>query len=318
MKPRTHTTMVALAFLAPNFAGFFLFTLGPVLFSLAVSFTNWNLMQTVPFQWTGLENFQELLTSSEFWLYFVNTIYLMLGMPVAIFGSLFLAILMTQNLRGIVAYRTLLYLPSFTSGVALFILWKALYNPESGPLNYLIEHALAFLNLEADAPEWLTSTKNVFALAVEHLGFDSTQFGLGARDAIILMGIWTAIGGSNMLLYIAGISNIPKELYEAAEIDGAGWWARFRHVTWPQLGPTTFFIVIMSFIGGLQGGFEQARVMTLGGPANTTTTLSYYIYVKAFEEFQIGYASAVAWVLFLMVFAITLLNWRYGSRHVSY
>lgn len=121
-----------------------------------------------------------------------------------------------------------------------------------------------------------------------------------------------------MLLYLAGIANIPRDLYEASEIDGAGVWGKFRHVTWPQLAPTTFFIVVMSFIGGLQGGFEQARVMTEGGPAGTTTTLAYYIYTKAFEEFQIGYASAVAWVLFTIIFAITLVNWRFGSRYVNY
>jgi ABC-type sugar transport system permease subunit len=169
-----------------------------------------------------------------------------------------------------------------------------------------------------DAPGWLSSTQNLFGLAVEHVNIVTSQFGLGARDAIIIMGIWVAAGGGNMLLYLAGISNIPQDLYEAADIDGASSWAKFRHVTWPQLAPTTFFIVIMSFIGGLQGGFEQARVMTAGGPAGTTTTLSYYIYTKAFEEFQIGYASSIAWVLFTLIFAITLLNWRFGSRYVNY
>jgi multiple sugar transport system permease protein len=213
-------------------------------------------------------------------------------------------------------YRTLFYLPAFTSGVALFILWKKLYNPEFGPINQLL--AVFFDPLGIDTPGWLASTNNVLALAVERVDLTTQQFGLGARDAIIIMGIWTAVGGGNMLLYLAGISNIPRDLYEAADIDGAGVWARFRHVTWPQLAPTTFFIVIMSFIGGLQGGFEQARVMTLGGPAGTTTTLSYYIYVKAFEEFQIGYASSIAWVLFILIFAITLVNWRFGSRYVNY
>src|SRR5206468_4249630 len=131
------------------------------------------------------------------------------------------------------------------------------------------------------------------------------------------MSVWLAIGGNNMLLYLAGLSNIPPELYEAAELDGAGKWALFKYVTWPQLAPTTFFIVVMSFIGGLQGGFEQARVMTLGGPAGTTTTLVYHIYQKAFEEAQIGYASAVSWVLFTIIFVITLANWKFGSREVA-
>ena len=308
----------ALCFLLPNFLGFLVFTLGPVAFSLAASFTNWNLMKTVPLQWVGLDNFTKLLTRDEFWLYSINTAYLMMGIPLSIAASLLLAVLLSQKLRGMVVYRTLFYLPSFTAGVAMLILWKALYNPDFGPVNTGIEAGLSWIGATSvDAPTWLASTKNVLALGVEKVQFVSAQFGLGARDAIIIMGIWTAAGGGNMLLYLAGISNIPEELYEAASIDGAGKWAQFRHVTWPQLAPTTFFIVIMSFIGGMQGGFEQARVMTLGGPAGTTTTLSYYIYTKAFEEFQIGYASAVAWVLFLVIFAVTLFNWRFGSQYVN-
>jgi multiple sugar transport system permease protein len=121
-----------------------------------------------------------------------------------------------------------------------------------------------------------------------------------------------------MLLYLAALSNVPQELHEAAQIDGAGKWATFRHVTWPQLAPTTFFIVIMSVIGGLQGGFEQARVLTQGGPAGITTTLAYYIYNKAFLEFQIGYASAVAWVLFMLIFAFTLVHWKLAAKELAY
>jgi multiple sugar transport system permease protein len=244
-----------------------------------------------------------------------------------------------------VVYRTLFYLPSFTSGVALLILWKALYNPDFGPINAVINGFFDALNaalnwflyiidwwrflghvsgpeqaplLHVSAPEWLLSTKNLLGLHVEEVRMVVKQWGLGARDAIILMGVWIAIGGNNMLLYLAGLTNIPLELFEAAQLDGAGRWATFRHVTWPQLAPTTFFIVVMSFIGGLQGGFEQARVMTQGGPAGTTTTLAYHIYTKAFEEFQIGYASAVSWVLFVIIFAVTLVNWKFGSKELSY
>jgi len=320
--------MAAMLFLLPNLLGFLIFTVGPVLFSFIVSFSNWNLQRTVPFRWIGLENFVELLKSQEFWLYFINTAYLMLGIPVSIAGSLVLALLLNQRLKGIVIYRTLFYLPSFTSGVALLILWKALYNPDFGPINAALEWMLRSFHINdiltvlslgpLKPPEWLLSTRNLLGLPVEHVGFAKNQLGLGARDAIILMGIWTAIGGGNMLLYLAGLANIPLELYEAAALDGAGRWALFRNVTWPQLAPTTFFIVIMSFIGGLQGGFEQARVMTNGGPAATTTTLSYHIYTKAFEEFQIGYASAISWVLFLMIFVITLINWKFGSQYTNY
>jgi len=309
---------VAWLFLLPNFLGFAVFTAGPVLFSLVVSFSNWNLQRTIPFQWIGVQNYIELMHDQQFWLYFINTLYLMLGMPVAIAGSLALAILLSQKLRGIVLYRTLFYLPSITSGVALMILWKALYNPDFGPINAAINAVSQALGLDVKAPQWLLSTANLLGLDVEQVRVTAKQFGLGARDALIIMGIWIAIGGNNMLLYLAALTNVPQELIEAAQLDGAGKWSVFRNVTWPQLAPTTFFIVVMSFIGGLQGGFEQARVMTAGGPAGTTTTLTYYIYTKAFEEFQIGYASAISWILFAIIFVVTLVNWKFGAKEVSY
>jgi multiple sugar transport system permease protein len=328
MRARRHEFRAALGFLLPNFLGFAIFTAGPVLFSLAISLSNWHLHRTVPFQWIGFDNFIELLRDRNFWLYSINTVYLMLGMPIAIIGSLFLAILLTQRLRGIVVYRTLFYLPAFTSGVAIMLLWKALYNPEFGAFNAAINWALDTLHINGlvrafggagvSAPTWLLSTKNLWGVAVERVQLTPAQWGLGARDALIIMGIWIAIGGNNMLLYLAGISNVPTELVEAAQLDGAGRWAIFRNVTWPQLAPTTFFIVVMSFIGGFQGGFEQARVMTLGGPANTTTTLAYYIYTKAFEEFQIGYAAALSWILFSAIFVITIVNWRLGAKELNY
>lgn len=314
----TDERAVAWLFLLPNFAGFAVFTAGPVLFSLVVSFSNWNLQRTVPFQWIGFGNYLELMRDQQFWLYFINTLYLMLGMPIAIAGSLALAVLLNQRLRGIVVYRTLFYLPSITSGVALMILWKALYNPDFGPINAMIHAVSEALGLKVKAPEWLLSTANLLGLEVEQVRLSMKQFGLGARDALIIMGIWIAIGGNNMLLYLAALTNVPQELIEAAQLDGAGKWSVFCHVTWPQLAPTTFFIVVMSFIGGLQGGFEQARVMTGGGPAGTTTTLTYYIYTKAFEELQIGYASAISWILFAIIFVVTLVNWRFGAKEVSY
>ena len=319
MTRQTRTTLTALAFLLPNFLGFAVFTLGPVVFSFFAAFTNWTLIRTVPLQWVGLANFRHLLTNPQFWQYFINTVYFMLGMPISIAGSLFLAVLISQKITGRIAYRTLLYLPSFTAGVALFILWKKLYNPEFGPINMVLEyifHGIGWTSFQA--PTWLSSTRNLLGLAEERIQFSVSHFGLGARDAIIIMGAWVTLGGPNLLLYVAGISNIPQDLYEAADIDGASSWQRFRHVTWPQLAPTTFFIFIMSFIGGLQGGFEQARVMTNGGPAGTTTTLAYFIYNKAFQEFQIGYASAIAWALFVMIFSATLVNWKFGSRYVNY
>ena len=138
-----------------------------------------------------------------------------------------------------------------------------------------------------------------------------------AKPSLIIMGLWAAIGSNNMILYLAGLSNISPVFYEAADIDGASQWQKFRYITWPQLAPVTFFIVVMSVIYGLQGGFEMAKTMTGGGPAGATTTLSYYIYSEGFETGRLGYASAVAWVLFLLVFAMSMLNWKFGNRHIS-
>jgi multiple sugar transport system permease protein len=264
----------------------------------------------------------------------------MLGLPFSVAGSLFLAILLSDSLpvksRGawsaaglclisgvmlavllwvaghrdasllavvfwgiaalglafnVVSFRTIFYLPAFTSGVALMILWKALYNPQTGPINALLA---AMTGLEAsNLPQWLASIEL-------------------AKPSVMIMGFWTAIGGTNMLLYLAALSNVPVELTEAAEIDGASRWQKFVNVTWPQLAPTTFFISIVSVIGGLQGGFEQARVMTGGGPAGATTTLSYYIYTVGFQDLNFGYAAAISWVLFAMLFCITAFNWRFG------
>jgi multiple sugar transport system permease protein len=280
----------------------------------------------------------------RFWQYAYNTLYLMLGIPFSIAGSLALAMLLseempmgTARMRGIavlillvcavvtlvllwgmgsrdagllgallwviaalgiafnvVTFRTLFYLPTFTAGVALMILWKALYNPQTGPINVGLRALFHAVGSHAAPPEWLASVD-------------------WAKPALIAMGIWTGIGGTNMLLYLAGLSNVPRELLDAAEVDGAGAWSRFRHVIWPQLAPTTFFISIMAIIGGLQGGFEQARVMTGGGPAGSTTTLSYYIYNKAFQDLDLGYAAAISWVLFAAVFIATALNWRFGK-----
>ena len=174
------------------------------------------------------------------------------------------------------------------------ILWKAIYNTKTGPINVAIAALGDWLGFSWAGPNWLGSTA-------------------WAKPSLMIMGVWTAIGGTNMLLYLAALSNVPQDLLDAAEVDGAGRWARFRHVVWPQLAPTTFFISVMSIIGGLQGGFEQARVMTQGGPAGSTTTLSYYVYLKLFQDLDLGYASAISWILFAFIFVATILNWRFGK-----
>lgn len=362
MKSRRHLT--ALLFLAPNLLGFAAFTLVPVLLSFAGSFTNWSLRPAAPLRFVGVDNYTRLLEDKNFWFYLYNTGYLLLALPFAIGGALFLATQLhdgfafrgarrgprlavgallvaffsagvlvvtgSPNLAyvilalgvisaaglafGAVTYRTVFYLPHFTAGAATILLWTQLYNPSFGLVNGALEAIAGFFGFEVDGPGWLTSSRSLLGFLPLPAHFNNGGFGLGAREAIMIMGIWTAIGGNNLILFLAGLANIPPELNEAAAIDGAGRWQRFRHVTFPQLAPTTFFIVVISIIGGLQGGFEQARLMTAGGPAGATTTLSYYIYVQGFERLDLGYGSAVAWVLFAFVFAFTLLQWRYGRR----
>jgi multiple sugar transport system permease protein len=174
------------------------------------------------------------------------------------------------------------------------------------PTFILLGFAVVFHNLPAMAaaaegltpPDWLASYQ-------------------WAKPAIMIMGLWGAIGSNNMLLYLAGLSNIPPELEEAADIDGASPFQKFWHVVWPQLAPITFFIVVMTVIGGLQGGFEMARTMTQGGPAGSTTTLSYFIYNEGFATGRLGYSSAISWMLFAMVFTVTMINWKFGSKYVN-
>ena len=164
-------------------------------------------------------------------------------------------------------------------------------------------------------PEWsaLDPAHKLYGLATPKWLDDMNW----AKPAIMMMGFWGAIGSNTMLLYLAALTNVPQDLYEAADIDGASGFQKFWHVTWPQLAPTTFFIVVMGVIGGLQGGFEMARVMTNGGPAGSTTTLAYYIYTEGFETGRLGFSSAVAWTLFLMVLVVTLFNWKFGNKYVN-
>ena len=359
---------VALAFLLPNLLGFLAFTAGPVLLSLYMSFTNWNLKPAVTLQWIGLRNYVDLFSDPYFWFYFYNTLYFMLGIPFTVAGSLFLANMLASPMKvrttrfrlkfavlvgivgvftcillfasgrkdaalllgilygvaafgvlwGSMTYRTLFYVPSFASGVATIILWTQVYNPYHGLANNLIQYVYTFLGIDADLPMWLTSTKSLLGFIPWPEVFSNGGFGLGAREAIMIMATWMGVGGHTMILYIAAISNIPEDLYEAAQIDGAGAVGKFRHITLPQVAPTTFFITVMAIIRGLQGGFNFAKIMTNGGPAGTTTTLAYYIYTAGFEELRFGYASSVAWVMFVVIFGMTLVNWRYGNRRINF
>lgn len=283
--------MAGCFFIMPNFIGFLVFTSLPVAASLLLAFMKWDLLS--PPQFVGLENFNRLIHDPLFWKYAKNTMYLMLGVPFEMAGALVIALFMNQKVKGIKFFRTVYFLPTICSGVAVSILWIWLYNPNFGLFNY------ALSKIGITGPNWLTDE-------------------MWAKPALMLMAFWTAIGGQNMILYLAGLQGIPPELYEAAEIDGASGWQKFWNVTWPMLTPTTFFIFIMSVIGGFQGGFAAAFVMTGGGPNGSTTTISYYIYNNAYQWFNMGYAATIAWVLFIIVFLVTIFNWKYGGKVVHY
>lgn len=289
---------IAFWFLLPNLLGFALFTVWPLLASFVLAFTSWDLL-TAP-RWVGWSNFIRLLgfhhdgtgwaaNDPAFWQYLGNTLFLMLNLPVNLLGSLFLALLLNQKLRGTYFYRLIYFLPSVLAGVPIYYLWRWIYNPNHGLLNSLLAR------VGIDGPDWLGSA-------------------LWAKPALMLMGSWMAIGGSGMILYLAALQGVPKELHEAAELDGANAWQRFRHITWPAVMPVTFFILTMGIIYGLQSGLDYAYVMTGGGPNGATTTLGFYLYQKAYLRFEMGYASALAWVLFTLVLGLTLLHWRRGKH----
>jgi multiple sugar transport system permease protein len=299
---RKQNNWIGFAFLAPNFLGFLVFTSIPVVVAFGLSLFEWNLFQ--PPQFVGLRNFVDLLgffrddgewyaSDPRFWKFLGNTLFLMIGIPISMSLSLFLAIMLNQKIRGRVLFRTVFYLPTICSGIGIMLLWMWIYNPEFGLANYV----LSLIGIRG--PLWLKSYH-------------------WAKPSIMLMGFWSSMGGTSMILYLAGLQGISPELYEAAEIDGANAWHRFRSITFPMLSPTTFFIFITSVIGGFQGGFQAAYVMTQGGPDGATSTISYYIYNHAFQWFNMGYAAAISVVLFAMVFVVTMINWRYGGRKVNY
>jgi len=297
LKDTTKEALAGYGFIMPNFAGFLLFTSIPVFASLILAFVKWDLF--TPPEWVGLENFRRLFLDPLFWKYSWNTVVLMAAIPFSMAGSLILAIGLNQKLKGIVLFRTIYFLPTICSGVAIYILWRLIYNPEFGVLNSIIANLGDLLNLPLQGPYWLNDEA-------------------WAKPALIIMSVWQMVGGYNMILYLAALQGVPRDLYDAAEVDGANAWQKFWAVTWPQISPTTFFIAIMSIIGGFQAGFDPAYIMTGGGPNGSTTTLIYYLFNNAFEWHKMGYAAAIAWVLFIVVLILTILQWRFFGKQVHY
>lgn len=276
-------------FILPWMIGFFVFVAGPMVASLLISFMRWEIV--TPPRWTGLEQYARLFNDSRFYLSLYNTAYyVFIGVPLHLFLALLAALAMNLNLRGIRFYRTVYFIPSITPVVASSLLWLWIFNPEFGLANGVLN--------------WL-GLPSLYWLQDPRL----------AKPAFIIMSFWT-IGGQ-MVILLAGLKGIPQALYEAAEMDGAGRWASFRYITLPMLSPAIFFNLILAIIGAFQV-FTQSYIITGGGPENATLFYVLYLYRMAFENFRMGYASAMAWVLFVIILIFTFIQFRLSDRWVFY
>ena len=282
--------LIAYAFILPSFLGFLVFLVVPMLLSLGISFYDWELL--TPPRFVGIKNFQTLLTDRVFKEVVINTAYYTLGLvPLNLVVSLGLAVWLNTRLRGMTVYRSAFFIPVVTVTVAVALIWRWMYEPRFGIIN------AALRAIGVPGPLWLGDEQ-------------------WALPAIIIMSVWKGFG-YNMVLFLAGLQGIPASVYEAAMIDGAGAWQRFWRITLPLLSPTVFLAVVLTVISSFQV-FDQAYVMTRGGPANATNTIVLYIYQNGFEFFRMGYASAIAWVLFGVIFVLTLVQMRLQGRWVQY
>jgi multiple sugar transport system permease protein len=285
----TREAFHAYVFMSPAILGLLLFTLGPVVASLLLSFTEYNIL--TPPEWIGFENYSAMLQEPLFWQALrVSAIYSVASVPLGLALALGLAVLLNHKMRGIMVFRSMYYLPTVISGVGVAMLWRWLFNAEFGVINVLLG------NIGIRGPAWLLDEN-------------------WALPALIITSLW-GVGGTT-LIFLAGLQGIPQELYEAAEIDGAGRWSQFRSVTLPLLSNVTFFNLVLGIIGALQV-FTDAFVITRGGPNHATTFLSVYLYQHAFQYLNMGYASAIAWFMFLLVMVLTLLVFKSSPLWVFY
>jgi multiple sugar transport system permease protein len=287
---RRREALLFYLFISPWLAGLLIFVAGPMLASLYLSLTRWDLLS--PSRFIGLANYQEMLTGDPlFWHSLrVTTIYTLAYVPLDLVGGLACALLVNQKVRGIGVFRTIFYLPSVIAGVGYVVLWMWLLNPQAGLVNTLLHH------VGIQGPRWLQDPR-------------------WALPAMIGMSLWGV--GRSMVIFLAGLQDIPGHLYEAAAIDGAGRWPSFWRITLPLLTPAILFNLILGVINTFQT-FTNAFIATDGGPLDATLFFVLYIYRKAFQHFAMGYASSLAWVLFLIVFICTLVIFRTSGRWVFY
>lgn len=287
---KARNTLQGWSFILPNFVGFGLLTLVPVITLFYYALTKWNAFGAAKF--IGLENFQRMFRDSSFWTALFNTgYYSIFHIPLTLIVALSLALLLNTKLRGRSFFRTAAFFPYITSIVAIAVVWNTLYSPEYGPINQFLR-AIGISN----PPGWTASSQ-------------------WSMPAVIIVGVWREMG-YYMLLLLAGLQTIPAQLYEAAKVDGASAWRRFLNITMPGLRPTLFFVTVMLTIGSLKV-FDLILVMTEGGPGQSTLVLSQYIYQKGFEENQFGYASAVSIVLFFICISITIFQYIWNQRKES-
>src|SRR3954452_18058052 len=283
----------AYLFLLPSLLQFAVLMVFPVVFSFYLSFHEWNILEPAkPF--VGLDNYARLLQDRHVRQAIVNTIYYtVVSVPATLFCGLLIALLLNNQIRGRGLFRTMYYLPGFTSAVAVAVVWKWNFNGDFGLINYY----LIQIGVISEPIRWLTDPNL-------------------AMPAVIIVSIWGGVGGC-MIIYLAGLQAIPEELYDAAKIDGAGSIRMLFNITIPLLGPATFFLLITSIIGAFQQ-FGLPYLLTAGGPVGRTTTIAYYLYTSAFKNFEMGYAAAMSYLLFAMIFIFTLLHMRFSYRDINY
>lgn len=292
-KRKLRNTIAGYLFILPNLIGFTVFTLFSVVFSAVISFTNWDMITGfADIEFIGLQNFIDLFSDQWFIDSLKNTFFFIAFIPVYLFIALIVATIVNGSIYFNKSVRTILYLPHITNVVIVSLLWSYLLRPNEGIINNVLI-AIGVTN----PPMWFGST-------------------FWVKPALVLIMLWSGLG-YNTILYLASLQSIPVDLYEAAEIDGAGKLRKFFNITIPLVSPTTFFMLIMGIIGSFQM-WSNIQILTAGGPGTSSTVIGYYIYKTAFQYGKMGYASSMAWILFLFVFGITLIQWHGQKKWVNY
>lgn len=314
---RLKESVLGYLYIAPASAILLLFHLLPVLSAFYISLHKWKILQG---EYLGLTNYQSVLDSTAFWQSLKVTVFYVLGtVPLTLGISLLLAFLLFQKVRGLDVFRTAFFLPYITSTVASSAVWVWIFNPKHGPLNQILEA------IGIAAQQWMLQPRGIFQLLGRAMGIDVPKWAAGpsqALVAIMVFVIWFYVGWDTVI-FLAGLGNIPPELYDAAKIDGAGRFGLFRHITLPLLSPTIFFLSTMALIGSFQA-FNHIFVMTtaaggqLGGPLRTTTTTSILMFDFFYSRVRFGYASAIAFLLFVVILGLTVLQQRASRERVFY